>query len=143
MSFKLRNLLPGIHKTIVFIMRDETLHFNFLTALAVELIREEPGIWDEDTQTRAWQIINEVLTVELAFVDETIGEGIPNLSAANLKEHILFLAQRRISPLGLQSKEAPEKSPVKWLSEVIETEQEGNFFETTVHEYRKGGLSKW
>ena len=142
LSFSLRGIMPGIVQQISYIARDEGLHCAFATKLAVELINEEPSIWNGEVAEKMIEMANDVLEAEYAFCRFCIGEGIPNLSMGRLKQHLMYLANRRLDPFGLSLKGATGYSPLKWLSEVLELPREKNFFETRVMDYTKGGL-RW
>ena len=141
MSMKRRGMMPGMHRQVVFIARDENLHCMFATRLAMELIREEAGLWDENMARSLLDMAQEMLDMELEFVRFAIGgEGLPGLPYDGLKDHLGFLVNKRLDPFGLALEGMPKDTPLKWLSEAVELKQEVNFFEGRVGEYRRGGL---
>ena len=139
-NFLRRNLLVGTGKQIQFIARDENLHCQFATKLAIELIREEPGIWDERTAERTVEMAREIVGLESNFCYHAIGMGIEGLPFTLLDQHLGALARKRLSPFGIVMDDLPKTSALPWLSEILETRKEENFFETTVSNYKRGGL---
>ena len=139
--FSLRNLMPGMAKQVTFIARDENLHCQFATKLATTLCQEEPALWNTECVEKTREMANDVLRMEMAFVDDTIPQGLPGMNKNSLKSHLTYLTNRRLLPFGVEIESHEDAAPLKWLSEALELSKEGNFFETSITEYSKGGLN--
>ena len=54
-----------------------------------------------------------------------------------------FIANRRLTQLGLDEEFTGVTNPFPWMSEIIDLRKEKNFFETRVTEYQVGGALNW
>jgi len=54
-----------------------------------------------------------------------------------------FIANRRLTQLGLDEEFTGVSNPFPWMSEIIDLRKEKNFFETRVTEYQVGGALNW
>ena len=54
-----------------------------------------------------------------------------------------FIANRRLTQIGLDEEFTGVSSPFPWMSEIIDLRKEKNFFETRVTEYQVGGALNW
>ena len=71
----------------------------------------------------------------IPYIDET---------AAEVKDYIRFIADRRLSQLGLQPIFRIEKNPLPWLDEILNGVEHANFFENRATEYSKAAtLGSW
>ena len=75
---------------------------------------------------------------EDAFINLSFELGpAEGLTAAEVKEYIRFIADRRLSQLGLQPIYRIEKNPLPWLDEILNGVEHANFFENRSTEYSK------
>ena len=65
------------------------------------------------------------------------------MNAAIMEEYLHFIANRRLSQLGLPEQFASAQNPFPWMSEIMDLRKEKNFFETRVIEYQTGGALSW
>jgi ribonucleoside-diphosphate reductase beta chain len=63
--------------------------------------------------------------------------GVEGLNAAEVKQYIRYIADRRLSQLGLQPIFRIEKNPLPWLDEILNGVEHTNFFENRSTEYSK------
>ena len=54
-----------------------------------------------------------------------------------------FIANRRLTKIGLKEEYPGATNPFPWMSEMIDLKKERNFFETRVIEYQSGGALSW
>jgi len=59
------------------------------------------------------------------------------LKAAEVKRYIRYIADRRLSQLGLQPIYRTEKNPLPWLDAILNRVEHTNFFENRATEYSK------
>ena len=69
--------------------------------------------------------------------------GILGLNAEMFSEYLRYIANRRLSQIGLSPEYADVKNPFPWMSEMLDLKKEKNFFETRVIEYQTGGTLSW
>jgi ribonucleoside-diphosphate reductase beta chain len=58
------------------------------------------------------------------------------------KEYVGYVADRRLERIGLNAR-YHTKNPFPWLSETIDLEKEGNFFERRVTDYQSASNLSW
>ena len=63
--------------------------------------------------------------------------GIEGLEAREVKQYIRYIADRRLSQLGLQPVYRIEKNPLPWMEEMLNGVEHTNFFENRATEYSK------
>jgi ribonucleotide reductase beta subunit family protein with ferritin-like domain len=68
-------------------------------------------------------------------------EGIAYLNKEEVKEYIRYLADRRLTMLGLKPNWNIEKNPIPWLDWIISGDSFKNFFEGTVTDYNASGMT--
>ena len=67
--------------------------------------------------------------------------GVEGLTAAEVKEYIRYIADRRLIALGLKGIFKRKKNPLPWVEEMINAPTHTNFFENRATDYAKGALS--
>jgi ribonucleoside-diphosphate reductase beta chain len=65
------------------------------------------------------------------------------LTAAAVEDYLRFVANRRLTQIGLAPEFGNAGNPLPWMSEIVDLKKEKNFFETRVTEYRTGGALSW
>jgi ribonucleoside-diphosphate reductase beta chain len=75
---------------------------------------------------------------EDAFIDLAFEMGgIEGLTAADVKAYIRWIADRRLTQLGLQPIYRLEKNPLPWMDVMLNGVEHANFFENRATEYSK------
>jgi ribonucleoside-diphosphate reductase beta chain len=69
--------------------------------------------------------------------------GVLGMNAAMMEEYLQFIANRRLTQLGLPEQFKGVTNPFPWMSEIMDLRKEKNFFETRVTEYQVGGALSW
>ncbi len=141
-SFKRRNLLPGTVEQFQYIMRDESIHFNFGVDLINGIIQENPELWTEELKAIVLQKIRKATDLEYEYATVLLGTGILGLTKEGFYSYTRYIADRRLQSLGFPA-EFNEKNPFPWLSEVTDLTKQKNFFETRVTEYKTSGSLEW
>jgi len=62
------------------------------------------------------------------------------LSAADVKQYIRYLADRRLLQLGLKTNWKVKENPLPWMEEILGGSSLSNFFEKRVTDYNSHGL---
>jgi ribonucleoside-diphosphate reductase beta chain len=76
---------------------------------------------------------------EDAFIDLAFGllSEIDELKAVDLKRYIRYIADYRLTQLGLKPIYLIEKNPLPWLDQMLNGVEHTNFFENRVTEYSR------
>lgn len=142
LSFKRRNLLPGVVEQFQYIMRDESMHFNFGVDLINGIISENPHLWTDIVKQGIRAKLITATELEAEYADALVGTGILGFTAESFKQYVQFIADRRLVSLALEPA-FNVKNPFPWLSEAMDLEKDKNFFETRITSYQTGGALDW
>lgn len=142
LSFRRRNLMPGIGEQFQYILRDESIHLNFGIDLINGIKRENPDAWTEEFKDAMVERIRESVELEIAYAKDCLPNGVLGLNADLFRDYVQHIADRRLERIGLPVQYG-SPNPFKWMSETMDLSKETNFFEGTVTEYQSGGLSDW
>ena len=89
-------------------------------------------------QRELYTICNTVVEHEDAFIDLAFElGGVEGLTGAEVKQYIRYIADRRLSQLGLQPIYRTERNPLPWMDEMLNGMEHTNFFENRATEYSK------
>jgi len=89
------------------------------------------------------KLIKEGVDLEYQYAVDTMPRGILGLNASTFREYLEYIANRRLSQIGLPEQYPGATNPFPWMSEMIDLKKEKNFFETRVTEYQTGGALSW
>ena len=93
---------------------------------------ENPGLWTEQFQREAIDMILEGTELEIEYARDTMPRGVLGMNAAMMEQYLQFIANRRLSQLGLPEQFRGVENPFPWMSEIMDLRKEKNFFETRV-----------
>ena len=142
MNFPRHNKMKGMGQIVTWSVRDESLHTASIIKLFRTFIHENPEIWDEDFQRELYVACETVLNHEDAFIDLAFEMGgIEGLEGREVKQYIRYIADRRLSQLGLQPVYRIEKNPLPWMGEMFNGVEHANFFENRATEYSKAATA--
>lgn len=143
LSMGRRNKMTGVAEQFQYILRDESMHLNFGIDVINQIKLENPGLWTEDFKQEVIQMILEGTELEIQYARDTMPRGVLGMNAAIMEEYLHFIANRRLSQLGLPEQFKGAQNPFPWMSEIMDLRKEKNFFETRVIEYQTGGALSW
>ena len=143
LSMGRRNKMTGIAEQYQYIMRDESLHFNFGIDVINQIRIENPGLWTGTFEKFVLRMIHEALELEIAYAHDTMPRDLLGMNAAMVEEYMKYIANRRLAQLGLPAEFQNVSNPFPWMSEVMDLGKEKNFFETRVTDYQTGGALEW
>jgi ribonucleoside-diphosphate reductase beta chain len=142
LNFPRNGLMKGMGQIITWSIVDETMHTENMMKLFKEYIKENPEIWNDELKSKIYSIAEKMVELEDKFIDLSFnGMDKRNLKAAEVKEYIRYIADRRLISLGLKGIFKRKKNPLPWVEEMINAPVHGNFFEGRVTDYAKGALS--
>ena len=138
MNFPRFNKMKGMGQIVSWSVRDETLHCLSVIRLFRTFIQENPEIWTDDLRAEITQICATIVEHEDAFIDLAFElGGVQGLEAADVKTYIRFIADRRLTQLGLEPIYHVERNPLPWLDAMLGAIEHTNFFENRATEYSK------
>ncbi len=138
-----RNKMTGTSEQFQYILRDESMHVNFGIDMINQIKIENPELWDEEMQLTAREMILQGTQLEIEYAEDTMPNGILGMSAESMSEYLKFIANRRLTQIGLEEAFPKAANPFPWMSEIMDLRKEKNFFETRVIEYQTGGALSW
>ena len=124
------SLMQGFKTSNEFISRDEGLHVSFAVLLYWSFFKSvDPKI--------IFEIINDAMIVECAFVDEILPNNLTGMNARIMKNHVKHTANNLLKALGVnkyyyldEQNSKITKSPFGFMVK-SKLDQKFNFFETT------------
>ena len=143
LSMGRRNKMTGTAEQFQYILRDESMHVNFGIDVINQIKIENPNLWDEQMKSDAAQMILEGTELEIQYARDTMPRGVLGMNASMMEEYLKFIANRRLTQLGLDEEFTGVTNPFPWMSEISDLRKEKNFFETRVTEYQVGGALNW
>mgnify|MGYP003109065028 CR=1 FL=1 len=143
LSMGRRNKMTGVAEQFQYILRDESMHVNFGVDVINQIKLENPHLWDQEMRDQATLMILEGTELEIQYARDTMPRGVLGMNAAMMEEYLQFIANRRLTQLGLPEQFKGVTNPFPWMSEIMDLRKEKNFFETRVTEYQVGGALSW
>jgi ribonucleoside-diphosphate reductase beta chain len=138
MNFPRFNKMKGMGQIISWSVRDESLHTESIIKLFRTFISENPEVWTEEFQRSLYVTCSEMVEHEDAFIDLAFElGGVEGLNGSEVKQYIRYIADRRLTQLGLQPMYRLEKNPLPWMDEMLNGMEHTNFFENRSTEYSK------
>ena len=138
LNFPRHNKMKGMGQIVTWSVRDETLHCNSMIRLFKEFVNENPGIWTERLTSELYHACKTIIAHEDAFIDLAFEMGpMEGLNAQQVKDYIRFIANRRLTQLGLEPLYNIRKNPLTWLDTMLNAVEHMNFFEGRATEYSK------
>jgi ribonucleoside-diphosphate reductase beta chain len=138
-----RNKMTGTAEQFQYILRDESMHVNFGIDMINQIKLENPQLWNEAMQTEARNMILQGTQLEIEYAHDTMPGGILGMNAESMSDYLKFIANRRLTQIGLEEEFPNATNPFPWMSEIMDLRKEKNFFETRVIEYQTGGALSW
>ena len=143
LSMGRRNKLTGVAEQFQYILRDESMHMNFGIDVINQIKIENPQLWTDDFQQKMVDLILQGVELEITYAYDTMPHGILGLNAPMFEDYVKFIANRRLTQIGLPVQFPGAQNPFQWMSETLDLKKEKNFFETRVTEYQTGGALNW
>jgi ribonucleoside-diphosphate reductase beta chain len=138
LNFPRHNKMKGMGQIVTWSVRDETLHCNSMIRLFKEFINENPEIWTSEFKKELYQACRTIIEHEDAFIDLAFQMGpMEGLTGQEVKDYIRFIANRRLTQLGLEAIYDIDKNPLTWLDDMLNGVEHMNFFEGRATEYSK------
>jgi ribonucleoside-diphosphate reductase beta chain len=134
--------MKGMGQIISWSVRDETLHCLSIIRLFRTFISENPEVWNDSLKRDLYEICRTIVSHEDAFIDLAFEAGpVEGLDADLVKNYIRYIADRRLTQLGLDPFYGLEKNPLPWLDEMLNAIEHTNFFENRATEYSRAATT--
>ncbi len=142
LNFPRFNKLKGMGQIVSWSVRDETLHCLSVIRLFRVFIQENPEIWTDALRSELTQVCATIVEHEDAFIDLAFELGsVEGLDAQQVKTYIRFIADRRLTQLGLDPLYHIESNPLPWLDDMLNAVEHANFFENRSTEYSRASTA--
>jgi ribonucleoside-diphosphate reductase beta chain len=142
LNYPRHNLMKGMGQIITWSVRDESLHVEGMSRLFREFVKENPEIWDDKLKYEIYCAAERVVELEDAFITTVFENAtVPELTAAEVKEYIRYIADRRLLGLGMKKIFHSRSNPLPWLDYMLNAVEHTNFFENRATEYAKAGTT--
>ena len=139
LNFPRFNKMKGMGQIVAWSARDETLHTLSVIKLFRAFVEEYPEAWADDLAGEIRQACETIIEHEDAFIDLAFELGeVEGLSPDEVKRYIRFIADRRMTQLGLEPVFKIGKNPLPWMDEMLNAVEHANFFENRATEYTRG-----
>ena len=119
-----RNKMTGTAEQFQYILRDESMHVNFGIDVINQIKLENPHLWDEAMKQEAAQMILEGTQLEIEYARDTMPRGVLGMNAAMMEEYLQFIANRRLTQIGLTEEFQGATNPFPWMSEMVDLKKE-------------------
>jgi ribonucleoside-diphosphate reductase beta chain len=138
MNFPRFNKMKGMGQIVTWSVRDETLHTHSIVRLFRTFVEENKFIWTDSFQRELYLACDTIVDHEDAFIDLSFElGGVEGMTADDVKAYIRYIADRRLTQLGLQPIYKVAKNPLMWMDEILNGIEHANFFEARATEYSK------
>jgi ribonucleoside-diphosphate reductase beta chain len=142
LNFPRHGMMKGMGQIVTWSIVDETQHCESMIKLFRTYIEENKEIWNDELKGQIYTIAEKMVELEDRFVDLAFEMGdMPNLTAADVKQYIRYICDRRLISLGMKGVFKVKKNPLPWVEEMINAPTHTNFFENRATDYAKGALS--
>jgi ribonucleoside-diphosphate reductase beta chain len=132
--FRSRGLLGGLATGTNWVFRDESLHMEFAFSVVDTVRAEEPELFDEELGEQVTRMLEEAVAAELAFARDLCGDGMPGMTADQMREYLEYVADQRLARLGLPRRYGTA-NPFAFM-ELQDVQELANFFERRVSAYQ-------
>ena len=142
MNFPRQNRMKGMGQIVTWSVRDETLHTESAIQLFRTFIDENPEVWNSSVKDEITKACSTVIEHEDAFIDLAFElGGVKGMEADEVKKYIRYIADRRLTQLGLPKLYNIEKNPLPWMDEMLNAVEHTNFFEGRATEYSRAATT--
>ncbi|TMQ96176.1 ribonucleotide-diphosphate reductase subunit beta [Actinomadura soli] len=131
-----RGLLNGLASGTNWVFRDESMHMEFAFSVVDTVRAEEPELFDAELTEQVTRMLEEAVQAELDFARDLCGDGLPGMSANDMRAYLEYVADQRLARLGLPPRYGTP-NPFAFM-ELQDVQELSNFFERRVSAYQIG-----
>lgn len=141
-NFERTGKYMGMCKINEWSLRDETLHVEGNAWLFRTWCNENPNEVNDKFKNKIYSMTREIVRLEKDFIDFAFDSyTIQGLTKEEVKTYIEFIADRRLTQLGLKSNYGITTNPLPWFDELSNGSSLQNFFEGRSADYAVVGLT--
>ena len=134
--------MPGMSTVVEWSIKDENMHVTGMSKLFREYCKEHSRIVTDEFKKTIYEMYKTAVKLEDKAIELSFELGdIEGLSAAEMKQYIRYIADRRLIQLGMKPIFKHKENPLLWLDWIISGDSFKNFFEGTVTDYSNAGMS--
>ena len=138
MNFPRFNKMKGMGQIVSWSVRDESLHCEGIIKL-FHAYAAETGALTQAVKDDIVACCEHVVMLEDKFIDLAFELGpVQGMQADDIKAYIRYIADWRLTQLGLPVRYGITEHPLPWLSPLLNGVEHANFFEARATEYSKG-----
>ncbi|WP_417777207.1 ribonucleotide-diphosphate reductase subunit beta [Stutzerimonas xanthomarina] len=116
------------HRRAVSIHPARRVHaLNFGIDVINQIKIENPHLWDDAMKDEATQMILQGAQLEIEYARDTMPRGVLGMNAAMMEDYLKFIANRRLTQIGLKEQYPGTTNPFPWMSEIMDLKKEKNF----------------
>jgi ribonucleoside-diphosphate reductase beta chain len=142
LSFPRFGKMRGMGQIITWSVRDESLHCESIIKLFRTFLDENSEVWTERLRDEINEVCRTIVSHEDAFIDLAFSAGeVKGITPEETKRYIRYIADRRLTQLGLPEMFKIGKNPLPWLDEMLNAVEHANFFENRATEYSKASTA--
>ena len=142
MNFPRFNKMKGMGQIVTWSVRDETLHTESAIKLFRTFIDENPEVWNPALEKDINEACKAVISHEDAFIDLAFElGGVKGLEANQVKDYIRYIADLRLTQLGMEKIYNIKEHPLPWMVEILGGVEHTNFFEGRATEYSRASTT--
>jgi len=137
LNFPRQNKMKGMGQIVSWSVRDESLHCEAIIRLFHTFCRET-GCLTDSVKDDIVDCCKTVVSLEDKFIELAFDMGAVNgMTPDDIKLYIRYIADWRLSQLGLPAVYKVQEHPLPWLTQILNGVEHANFFETRATEYSK------
>ena len=141
LNFQRNGKMLGMCEVVEWSVRDETAHVEGMAKLFRTFCEESREVVTDAFKAEIYEMYRTAVSLEDAVIDLAFEMGdMQGLTASEVKTYIRFIADRRLTMLGLKPNWNIEENPLPWIDALISGDSFKNFFEGQVTDYSHGGL---
>ena len=138
LNFPRFNKMKGMGQIVTWSVRDETLHTESAIKLFRTFVSENPEVLTPELEKDIYNACETVISHEDAFINLAFElGGVKGLEANQVKDYIRYIADLRLTQLGMEKLFHIKEHPLPWMVEMLGGVEHTNFFEGRATEYSR------
>ena len=138
LNFPRFNKMKGMGQIVTWSVRDETLHTESAIKLFRTFVSENPEVLTPELEKDIYNACETVISHEDAFIYLAFElGGVKGLEANQVKDYIRYIADLRLTQLGMEKLFNIKEHPLPWMVEMLGGVEHTNFFEGRATEYSR------
>ena len=142
LNFPRFNKMKGMGQIVTWSVRDETLHTESAIKLFRTFVSENPEVLTPELEKDIYKACETVISHEDAFINLAFElGGVEGLEANQVKDYIRYIADLRLTQLGMEKLFNIKEHPLPWMVEMLGGVEHTNFFEGRATEYSRASTT--